>query len=63
MYVNKIPFTRDTKKGPQSVLKGKKTASTPKPEPAKIEVEAESVDLIIEPQAEEITEEPTDGDN
>jgi hypothetical protein len=61
MYAHRIPFTRDTNKGPQPADKPAKKAST-KPvaeEPAKIE--DEPIDLIIEPQAEEITEEPTDG--
>lgn len=63
MYANRIPFTRDGHKGPQPASKpAKKTAAKPVvEEPAKIEVE--TVDLITEPQAEEITEEPTDGDN
>jgi hypothetical protein len=62
MYAKRVPFTRDNKKGPQPVGKATKKATTPKPEPAKIEVEAEVVDLIIEePMAEETVEEPTDG--
>lgn len=63
MYANRVPFTRDGRKGPQPVGTKAKKVSTPKPEPAKIEVEAESVDLIIEPQTEEITEAPTDGND
>lgn len=64
MYIHRIPFTRDSQKGPKGPEKAAKKAPAPKPiveEPAKIE--AEPIDLITEPQAEEITEEITDGNN
>jgi hypothetical protein len=64
MYVSRIPFTRDTNKGPQPV--GKKSKKATKPvvvesvieEPAKIEV----IDEITEP-AEVTSEEPTDANS
>lgn len=63
MYASRVPFTRDGHKGPKAVATKANKATTPKPEPAKIEVEAEAIDLITEPQAEEIAEDAPDGDN
>lgn len=66
MYASKVPFTRDGSKGPKAVSAKAKKSAAPKPvveEAAKIEVEAQSIDLITEPQAEEIAEEITHGND
>lgn len=65
MYAKRIPFTRDTNKGPQPIKKSSKKASKPVveetviEEPAKIEV----VDEITEPTPELVIEEETNGES
>lgn len=68
MYVKRIPFTRDTNKGPQPVGKKPKKASKPVEaqsvieEPAKIEV-IDEITQPVEIAVEETSEEPTDANS
>jgi hypothetical protein len=66
MYANRIPFTRDGHKGPVASKTATKKATKPAvvesvvEEPAKIELEP--IDLIIEAEAPEVSEETNGND-
>lgn len=65
MYIHRIPFTRDSHKGPKGPQRAAKSTTATKPlveEPAKIE----SIDEILEPVVEEAevsSEESTDANS
>lgn len=67
MYANRIPFTRDTHKGPkQAETVPKKTKKSIVVESAVVEpakIDLEPIDLIIEVEAAEIAEEELDANS